>query len=337
MNILLTGGAGYIGSHTCVLLQEMGFSVIIYDNLSNSHLSTLNNIKKISGVSPEFVDGDILDFNLLKATLQKYQITAVVHFAGLKSVQESVENPSLYYRVNIEGTRNLTKAMSACKVHSIIFSSSATVYGDPEFLPITEAHPLKPKNPYGISKLEAEKHLIDLANQDAQWKILSLRYFNPIGAHESGLICENSSSNPSNIMPILLDIALKKRKILEIFGNDYHTDDGTGVRDYIHIMDLAEAHCSALKVMLNSQDMFTGFTALNLGTGFGYSVLNLIDAFHKATNIKIPYQFSKKRDGDIDISFADPALANIKFSWQAKRSLDDMCSSAWNATKQLND
>ncbi len=331
MNILLTGGAGYIGSHTCVMLQKIGFSVVIYDNLSNSNLSTIQNINKISGTTPDFVKGDILDFDLLKSTIRTYDISAVIHFAGLKSVKESIEKPSLYNKVNVEGSKNLIKAMQVCNVSKLIFSSSATVYGDPKFLPITEDHPLKPKNPYGISKLEVEKYLEDLTKQNPNWRIVSLRYFNPIGAHESGLIYENSSSKQNNIMPVLLNIALGKSHSLNIYGNDYDTKDGTGIRDYIHIMDLADAHCAALKFVNSSKDDDPSFLIANLGTGSGYSVLELINQFHKSTNIEIPYQFKAKRVGDIDISFADPSLASNILSWKAKRGLHEMCTSSWNA------
>jgi UDP-glucose 4-epimerase len=331
MNILLTGGAGYIGSHTCVMLQKLGFTTVIYDNFSNSSLSTIQNITEISGVVPEFVEGDILDFSLLKSTMVRHKISAVIHFAGLKSVQESVENPFLYNEVNLEGSKNLLDAMQACNVFSIIFSSSATVYGDPKYLPITEDHPLDPKNPYGVSKLEVEKYLEDLAEKNSKWKIVSLRYFNPIGAHESGLLYENSNSQQSNIMPVLLNIALGKNKSLNIYGKNYDTKDGTGIRDYIHIMDLADAHCAALEFLANNEAISSGFLPVNIGTGKGYSVLELVNKFQKSTEIKIPYEFKDKRSGDIDISFADASLAWSKFSWRAKRSLGEMCASAWKA------
>ncbi|MDB3867954.1 UDP-glucose 4-epimerase GalE [Gammaproteobacteria bacterium] len=333
MNILLTGGAGYIGSHTCVMLKKMGFSPVIYDNFSNSNISTIQNINKINGVAPDFVKGDILDFNLLKSTLKKYEIAAVIHFAGLKSVKESIEKPHLYHKVNVQGSKNLVKAMQACNIFKLIFSSSATVYGDPKFLPISEDHPLKPKNPYGISKLEVEKFLEDLTNQNQNWKIVSLRYFNPIGAHESGLIYENSNSEQNNIMPVLLKIALGKSDSLDIYGNNYDTKDGTGIRDYIHVMDLADAHCEALNFLNRCKENNSSCLIANLGTGSGYSVLELINQFHKSTNIKIPYQFKAKRIGDIDISFADPSLAHNILSWKTKRGLDEMCSSSWHAAQ----
>ena len=315
------------------MLQKMGFSPVIYDNFSNSNISTIQNINKINGIAPDVVKGDILDFHLLKSTLKRYEITAVIHFAGLKSVKESIEKPSLYHKVNVEGTKNLVKAMQACNIFTLIFSSSATVYGDPKFLPITEDHPLKPKNPYGISKLEVEKFLEDLTNQNSNWKIVSLRYFNPIGAHESGLIFESSHSEQNNIMPVLLKIASGKSDSLDIYGNDYDTKDGTGIRDYIHVMDLADAHCAALNFLNRSKENNSFCLIANLGTGSGYSVLELINQFHKSTNIKIPYQFKAKRIGDIDISFADPSLACNILSWKAKRGLDEMCSSSWHAAQ----
>ena len=315
------------------MLQKMGFSPVIYDNFSNSNISTIQNINKINGIAPDFVKGDILDFHLLKSTLKRYEIGAVIHFAGLKSVKESIEKPSLYHKVNVEGSKNLVKAMQACNIFTLIFSSSATVYGDPKFLPITEDHPLKPKNPYGISKLEVEKFLEDLTNQNSNWKIVSLRYFNPIGAHESGLIFESSHSEQNNIMPVLLKIASGKSDSLDIYGNDYDTKDGTGIRDYIHVMDLADAHCAALNFLNRSKENNSFCLIANLGTGSGYSVLELINQFHKSTNIKIPYQFKAKRIGDIDISFADPSLACNILSWKAKRGLDEMCSSSWHAAQ----
>lgn len=318
------------------MLQQLGFSVIIYDNFSNSSLSVIDEIKKISGYAPDFVQGDILDFDLLKSTLMKYKINAVVHLAGLKSVKESIDNPSRYHRVNVEGSKNLFKAMEACKIFSIIFSSSATVYGDPVFLPITESHPLNPKNPYGDTKLEVERCLESLAAQNSKWRIVSLRYFNPIGAHESGLIYENGLTEQSNIMPLLLKVASGQKKFLEVYGDDYNTKDGTGIRDYIHIMDLADAHCSALEFLYDSNKPFLGFLSVNIGTGIGYSVLDLISEFYQATKIKIPYQVKSKRPGDIDVSFADSSLANTKFRWEARRDLQQMCASAWNAINSKN-
>lgn len=332
MNILLTGGAGYIGSHTCVILQQLGFSVIIYDNFSNSSLSVIDEIKKISGHAPDFVQGDILDFHLLKSTLKRYKINAVIHFAGLKSVKESVDNPSRYHRVNVEGSKNLFKAMEACKIFSIIFSSSATVYGDPVFLPITESHPLNPKNPYGDTKLEVERCLESLAAQNSKWRIVSLRYFNPIGAHDSGLIYENGLTEQSNIMPVLLKVASGQKKFLEVYGDDYNTKDGTGIRDYIHILDLVDGHIMAYK-KLKTFDKF--FDIFNLGTGEGYSVSEIINVFEKVNKVKIPFEIYPRRKGDVSISYATSTKAKDFFGWKSKNNLKEMCKSEYNHKRIL--
>ena len=331
MNILLTGGAGYIGSHTAVVLMQAGYYVVIYDNLCNSSKTAILNLEKILGAAVAFVDGDIRNASLLKATIRNHKIDAVIHLAGLKAVGESIKLPLEYYENNVQGTISLLRAMEAEKVANLIFSSSATVYGDPQYLPIDENHPLAPTNPYGRTKLQIEEILEDVAISDPEWKIINLRYFNPAGAHESGLLGENPRDVPNNLMPYIAQVATGQLPQLKVFGGDYHTDDGTGVRDFIHVMDLAEGHLAALSHIARS----SGFEVFNLGTGMGYSVLQMISAFEKASKKTIPYAVVNRRAGDIASCYASADKANKKLAWRAKRTLMEMCSSGWEFQRRL--
>ena len=321
--IFLTGGAGYIGSHTAVVLLEAGYDVVIYDNLSNSNIEVLNRIEKITGKRPEFIKGDIRDFNSLEKAMDGCD--AVIHFAGLKAVGESVEKPLEYYENNVCGSVNLFKVMQKKNIKNIVFSSSATVYGDPKKLPLTEDHPLSPTNPYGRTKYMIEEILKDIYVSDRDWHIALLRYFNPVGAHESGLIGEDPQGIPNNLMPFISQVAVGKRDYLRVFGNDYDTPDGTGVRDYIHVMDLAMGHLKALEKLDK-----IGCEVYNLGTGRGYSVLEVVKAFEKASNKKVPYKFTERRPGDIATCYADPSKAEKELDWKAKYNIDKMCQDTWN-------
>lgn len=331
MNILLTGGAGYIGSHTAIVLIQAGHSVVVYDNLCNSSKSAILNLEKILGGPIAFVQGDVQDISLLKATMQNHKIDAVIHFAGLKAVGESVAMPLSYYENNVQGTLSLLRAMSEQSVKNIIFSSSATVYGDPKYLPIDENHPLLPTNPYGRTKLQIEQILEDVAISDSAWKIINLRYFNPAGAHESGLLGENPKDVPNNLMPHIAQVATGQLSQLQVFGGDYPTEDGTGVRDFIHVMDLAEGHLAALSYIARAN----GFEAFNLGTGIGYSVLQMISAFEKASKKTIPYAVVNRRPGDIASCYATAKKANTELNWKARRTLFEMCSSGWEFQRKL--
>jgi len=324
--ILVTGGAGYIGSHTVVELLNAGYSVVVFDNLSNSSKESLNRVKQITGKDVEFVYGDIRDKKALEAIFSKFSIDAVIHFAGLKAVGESVEMPLKYYDNNICGTRTLCEVMANNSCKKIIFSSSATVYGDPKSVPIKESFPLSATNPYGRSKLFIEDMLRDLSISDSSWKVVLLRYFNPVGAHKSGLIGEDPNGIPNNLMPYISQVAVGKLEYLNIFGNDYPTKDGTGVRDYIHVVDLAKGHLKALEKI----DNIYGLLSVNLGTGKGYSVLDMLKAMKKATGKDIPYRFAKRRSGDIAECYADPTLAKEILNWSAELNLDQMCQDAWN-------
>ena len=325
MNILLTGGAGYIGSHAATTLTEAGQNVVLFDNLANSDVSVLDHLEKITNKKISFVEGDIRDFEFISKTLKQYKIDAVMHFAGLKAVAESVQNPLLYYDNNVGGSMSLIRAMQENSIKKIVFSSSATVYGDPQYLPLDESHPLRPINPYGRTKIYIEEILADLAISDPDWKIMSLRYFNPIGAHDSGLIGESPKAVPNNLMPYILKVAKSELSKVNIYGDDYQTQDGTGVRDYIHVMDLVEGHMAAL-LFLNNH---SGFHAINLGTGKGYSVKEIIDTFSCVTHTKVPYEIVGRRDGDIAISYASVDRAKNLLGWEAKRDLKEMCLSAW--------
>jgi len=325
MNVLLTGGTGYIGSHTAVVLLQLGHRVVLYDNLSNSSDLVLEKLAQITGQSMPFIKGDVRDTELLKGTLAAHQTDAVIHFAGLKAVGESVEKPVEYYANNVQGTISLLLAMQSAQIKTLVFSSSATVYGEPKYLPLDEGHPTSATNPYGRSKLQIEEMLKDVAASDPAWRMACLRYFNPVGAQESGLIGENPNGVPNNLMPYIAQVAAGQRAELSVFGADYPTADGTGVRDYIHVMDLAEGHAVALSFLSKA----TGWQAINLGTGKGYSVIEIAQAFEKASNRKVPYKIISRRPGDVAACYADPKKANEVLNWRATRTLDDMCASTW--------
>lgn len=326
MNILLTGGAGYIGSHTCVALVEAGHSVVIFDNFCNSSPTVIQRLETVLGKPVNYVEGDIRNTGLLQATLKKHHIDAVIHFAGLKAVGESVQFPLNYYENNVQGSLSLLHAMQDLEIKKLVFSSSATVYGDPQYLPIDEAHPLDPQSPYGQTKLQIEKILGDVAKADPGWKIAVLRYFNPTGAHPSGLLGERPQGIPNNLMPFIAQVSSGKLNELKVYGDDYPTKDGTGVRDYLHVLDLAEGHLAALSYLDKSQAL----EIFNLGTGQGYSVLQMIQAYEKACGRKIPYKIVSRRPGDIASCYASISKANHVLAWHANRSLLDMCKSAWN-------
>lgn len=328
MNILVTGGTGYIGSHTVLLLLEAGHTVTVIDNLCNSSPESLNRVKNITGKNDlEFIELDIRDAGGLESLFAINGFDAVIHFAGLKAVGESTEKPLEYYDNNVGGTTILCEAMKKAGVKTLVFSSSATVYGDPETVPITESAPTGgTTNPYGTSKLMIEQMLEDLYKSDSSWNIARLRYFNPVGAHSSGLIGEDPSGIPNNLMPYITQVASGKLEQLSVFGDDYDTPDGTGVRDYIHVIDLANGHLKALDKLIGNP----GLVTYNLGTGNGYSVLDMINAFEETNGIKIPHKIAPRREGDIASCYADPTLAKNELNWQAKRDLRDMVGDAWN-------
>lgn len=326
MNVLLTGGAGYIGSHTAVECLEAGHEVLVFDNLSNSSVKSLDRVAKIAGRPVRFVEGDIRDRGALRALFAKHAIDAVVHFAGLKAVGESVEKPLLYYDNNIAGSIALFEVMAEAGVKSVVFSSSATVYGDPATVPITEDFPLSATNPYGWSKLFIETMLRDIARADEGWSIALLRYFNPVGAHESGLIGEDPRGIPNNLMPYVAQVAVGRRPHLNVFGGDYPTPDGTGVRDYIHVVDLARGHVAALNRLHHKAG---GVHTWNLGTGQGVSVLDMVRAFEAASGKKVPYEIVARRAGDVAQCWADPARAAQDLGWRAIHDLPRMCADAW--------
>lgn len=323
--ILVTGGAGYIGSHTCVELMHAGFEVVVIDNFCNSKAESLNRVQKITGKSVTLIEGDVRDKNILRTIFNEHKIDAVIHFAGLKAVGESVANPLKYYDNNVMGSISLLEVMAEFAVKNFVFSSSATVYGFSDDKPIPENAPLSPFNPYGHSKRMVEQVLEDLCASDSSWNIGLLRYFNPVGAHSSGLIGEDPNGVPNNLMPYVSQVAIGKLKELSIFGDDYETPDGTGVRDYIHVVDLALGHVAALNSIKNVGGMLT----VNLGSGRGYSVLELVHAFEKATGKQVPYKIVPRRAGDIAIYFADATLAKQKLGWQTTKSLEDICRDAW--------
>lgn len=325
MRILLAGGAGYIGSHTAVVLSQAGHKVVLYDNLSNSSGAVVSKLEQITGNNMPLVKGDVRDTELLKNTLASHSIDAVVHFAGLKAVGESVEQPVEYYANNVQGTISLLQAMRFAQTKTLVFSSSATVYGEPQYLPLDESHPTSATNPYGRSKLHIEEMLKDVAVSNPAWRMACLRYFNPVGAHESGLIGENPNGVPNNLMPYIAQVAAGQRAELSVFGADYPTADGTGVRDYIHVMDLAEGHAAALAFLSQT----TGWHAINLGTGKGYSVLDMIQVFEKASGQRVPYKIVARRAGDVAACYADPHKASEALNWRATRTLEDMCASTW--------
>ena len=322
---MVTGGAGYIGSHTCVELLSTGHQVVVYDNFSNSHPEALFRVEQITGKSLTVVRGDIRDQDVLEATFLQYACDAVIHFAGLKAVGESVEKPLDYFDNNVVGTLSLLRAMQATGIKTLVFSSSATVYGEPQRLPLTEDHPLSATNPYGRTKLMVEDILRDLYVAEPDWHIGILRYFNPVGAHASGLIGEDPQGTPNNLMPYVAQVAVGRREKLNVWGADYPTADGTGVRDYIHVVDLAVGHLKALECLDRPQCL-----AVNLGTGVGYSVLDVVRAFEQASGHPVPYQISPRRPGDVAACYANPILAEKKLGWTAACDLASMCRDHWN-------
>ena len=345
--ILVTGGAGYIGSHTCIALHEAGYDIVVYDNLSNSSRAAINRVSALIGQPIEFIEGDIRDVESLKKVFAAHHFFSVIHFAGLKAVGESVAKPLMYYNNNVSGTIALLEVMSEYDVKNLVFSSSATVYGDPEILPINEASPRSCTNPYGQSKLAVEYILEGLAVSDDRWNLISLRYFNPVGAHSSGKIGEDPNDIPNNLMPYISQVAVGKLEQLSIFGNDYATVDGTGVRDFIHVTDLAQGHVAALNYLeqqtslekscldtastkqTSSKSSSVGFLPINLGTGKGTSVLELISAFSDVSGQAIPYQFTSRRAGDIASCYASADKAKLLLGWEAKLSITDMCQDTW--------
>ena len=331
MAVLVTGGAGYIGSHTCVELLNAGYQVVVVDNLCNSCKESLERVKEITGKDLKFYEADLLDRDALEKIFTEESIDSCIHFAGLKAVGESVYKPLEYYHNNITGTLVLCDVMRNHGVKNIVFSSSATVYGDPAFVPITEECPKgQITNPYGRTKGMLEQILTDLHTSDPEWKVMLLRYFNPIGAHKSGRIGENPKGIPNNLLPYITQVAVGKLECLGVFGNDYDTPDGTCVRDYIHVVDLADGHVKALNKMKENEG---GVWIYNLGTGTGYSVLDVIQAFEKANDLKIPYTFQPRRAGDVPQCYADPAKAERELGWKAERNLMDMCRDSWNWQK----
>lgn len=332
--ILVTGGSGYIGSHTVRQLLDKDYQVVVLDNFSNSTPESLNRVAKITGKTCDLIEGDIRDTECLNRIFTDYSVDAVIHFAGLKAVGESVEQPLKYYENNVYGSLNLCKCMSDHKVKNIVFSSSATVYGDPVELPLHEKLPTgTPTNPYGMSKLMVELMLTDLQKADPEWNIVLLRYFNPAGAHESGTIGEDPNGIPNNLMPFITQVATGKREFLNVFGDDYDTPDGTGVRDYIHVEDLAEGHLKALAKIQQNTGLFT----CNLGTGQGYSVLEMVKAFEQASGKQVPYKIAPRRSGDVASCYADPTLAANELNWTAQRGLVQMCEDSWKWQSQNPD
>ncbi len=323
--IFVTGGAGYIGSHTCVELLQAGLDVAVFDNFCNSQPESLLRVQRITGRTLRVIEGDIRDRAALEAALKSSGATAVVHFAGLKAVGESVEQPLAYYDNNVLGTLRLLEAMGSCGVKSLVFSSSATVYGDPQRLPLTEDHPLSATNPYGRTKLVIEDMLRDLHRSDPAWRMSILRYFNPVGAHASGLIGEDPQGTPNNLLPFVAQVAVGQRDAVNVWGDDYPTPDGTGVRDYIHVVDLALGHLKALERLQAHAEC----QAINLGTGVGYSVLEMIQAFSQACGKPVPYRIAGRRAGDIASCYADPTQAANLLGWRATRNLQTMCADAW--------
>lgn len=328
-SILVTGGAGYIGSHTVLLLLEAGYSVVVLDNLSNSSRESLVRVERLTGKMLTFIQGDIRDAACLDALFAEHDVLAVIHFAGLKAVGESVAQPLRYYDCNVTGTLTLLQAMERAEVRTMVFSSSATVYGDPATVPIREDFPLSATNPYGATKLHIEDMLRDLYKSNDQWRLALLRYFNPVGAHESGEIGEDPNGIPNNLMPYIAQVAVGKRKKLQVFGGDYPTNDGTGVRDYIHVMDLAQGHLAALQALEAKRGLITS----NLGTGRGYSVLEMVKAFADASGQAVPYDIVDRRPGDVAQCYADPAHAESVLGWKALRGIKEMCGDHWRWQK----
>ena len=328
--ILVTGGAGFIGSHTCVELLNAGYEVVILDNFCNSKPEAVKRIEKITGKSVKLYEADMLDKDAVEKIFAENKIDAVIHFAGLKAVGESVSIPLTYYHNNITGTLILCEVMAKHNVKKIVFSSSATVYGSPKTVPIKEDFPLSTTNPYGSTKLMIENILRDLYVSDNEWSIALLRYFNPIGAHESGLLGEDPNGIPNNLVPYIAQVALGKLEVLSVFGNDYPTHDGTGVRDYIHVVALSQGHINALEKIMDT----TGVDAYNLGTGTGYSVLDVVNAYQEASGVKINYKIAPRRPGDIAECYADPTKSKNELGWSAKLDIKKMCIDSWNFTKK---
>ncbi len=334
MKVLVTGGAGYIGSHTMVELLNAGYDVVCIDDFSNSKPETLENVKKITNKNFIFYEGNVCCKDILNKIFDEQKIDVVIHFAGYKAVGESVKLPIKYYRNNLDSTLSLLEVMNSHNCKNIVFSSSATVYGKPEKLPIKEDSKLSTTNPYGTTKLMIERILKDLYHSDNNWSIAILRYFNPVGAHKSGLIGEDPNGIPNNLMPYIVKVATKEYPSLKVFGNDYDTKDGTGVRDYIHVVDLAKGHVKAIEKINKAN----GVDCYNLGTGCGYSVLNLVETFKKVNNVDVPYEIVERRPGDIDACYADPTYAEEQLKWKALKNIDDMCKDAYNfAIKQKRD
>ncbi len=326
MKILVTGGCGFIGSHTCCELLDNNYEVVIIDNLCNSKRNVIDKIKKITGKDIAFYEEDVCNKEALKVIFEEHKIDAVVHFAGLKAVGESVAKPLMYYRNNLDSTLSLLEVMNEYNCKKIVFSSSATVYGTPESLPIKEDFPLSTTNPYGSTKLMIEDIMRDLYVSDNDWSIALLRYFNPIGAHKSGLIGENPNGIPNNLMPYIIKVATGELPELSVFGNDYDTPDGTGVRDYIHVVDLAKGHIKAIEKVLSTKEV----DCYNLGTGKGYSVLDLVKTFEKVNDVKVNYRITDRRPGDIAACYADPAYALKKLGWKAEKDIEEMCRDSYN-------
>ena len=332
MRVLVTGGTGFIGSHTCVELLVNGHDAVIVDNLSNSQAEVVDRIATIAGRSPTFVKGDIRDIGLVERTLRNHAIEAVIHFAALKSVGESWQMPLAYFENNISGTLNLMQAMDKAGIRQLVFSSSATVYGEPDHCPITESAPTRVTNPYGRTKLVCEQLIADKGASDPGFHAATLRYFNPVGAHPTGLLGEAPSGIPNNLMPYVAQVAIGKRESLQVFGNDYPTYDGTGVRDYIHVVDLAVAHVRALDFLMQERKSAT----VNLGTGQGYSVLEIVQAFERTSGRRIPVRIVDRRQGDVATCYADPSFARELLGWQAVLGLDRMCEDAWRWQQRLS-
>lgn len=332
MNILLTGGTGYIGSHVATALISAGHQVVCFDNLANSDAAVIERLEAITGTAVPLVVGDIRDGDALRGAMADHDIEAVVHFAGLKAVGESVAEPMKYYDNNVRGTLSLVQAMADCGVKTMVFSSSATVYGQPHYLPLDENHPTSATNPYGRTKLMIEEMLADIAASDPEWRIATLRYFNPVGAHDSGLIGENPNGIPNNLMPFISRVAAGRLNELSVFGSDYDTPDGTGVRDYIHVVDLADGHVAALDAIVQAAP---GLSTWNLGTGQGYSVLDMVRAFERVNGVSIPYRLAPRRDGDVASCYASPERAAQELGWTAQRDLDAMCASSWSFERTL--
>ena len=332
MKTLLTGGAGYIGSHVAVALVAAGHDVVCFDNLANSDAGVIDRLEAITGRAIPLIVGDIRDGDALRRGMTDQDVEAVIHFAGLKAVGESVAEPIKYYDNNVRGTLSLVQAMTDCGVKTLVVSSSATVYGQPRYLPLDENHPTSATNPYGRTKLMIEEMLSDIAASDPEWRIATLRYFNPVGAHDSGLIGENPNGIPNNLMPFISRVAAGRLSELSVFGNDYDTPDGTGVRDYIHVVDLADGHVAALDTISKAEPALSTW---NLGTGQGYSVLDMVEAFERVNDVRIPYLIAPRRDGDVASCYASPERAARELGWTAQRDLDAMCASSWSFERTL--